>query len=142
MIFNTDKMNQNINCNACNKSNGHLLFIGCCEESYVHIWCTKTLTSCCNCGQELNKWVKQYIECINWTKDATLRITTEWITKQRKIHKARIETQLKIDSVLTLTNLKKAWNSIESIKYNEQHYKKKKQILEAKQISLHRKYFQ
>lgn len=121
-------MLSNVICNICGGGDGHLLYIGCCSQSFVHaLGCTKDLNACINCGDEFVKPIQQYIENIKWSNDNTLRITTKWIIKQRRKHKARIETQRKIDLLLTPANLKKAWRSKESIEYIREYRTKRNQ---------------
>lgn len=60
---------------------------------------------------------------------------------QRKKHKARIDSQYKIDNLLTNDNLKRAWNSQQSKEYNKQYYGANYIKIKMKKQEMYTKHF-
>lgn len=119
-------------CNQCGIRKGsHTLFIGCCDQSIVHVTCV-TQSQCANCNASFPQYINQYVDKIRCKSNAGLIICNTFIKQEYRKKKARQQLQTKIDSLLTVDNLKKAWNSKESKKFKIEYDNKKRDKIDAK----------
>ena len=106
-------------CNLCNQQGGYLMKTGCCTNM-IHLNCVFDLKKCPYCNASATNVMKMKLDYVQRNRIEIIKqILINELIQRTRIEKARLDSQFKIDSIITITALKDAWNSTPSKKYNQ-----------------------
>ena len=104
-----------------------------CCSNVVHLQCAIEHTQCTHCSKLFTDEIKDVLNHIQRNRFEKIKqILIKELLERTKRQKARLETQFKIDSTITIAALQAAWNSNQSKKYNRMIKKQRKEAKASK----------